>query len=275
MDSATSLSSARRKLKAARNLDQLRFIPHPYLAPDEIMLSIRKSRSYWRTFPFRDVTLDAFDGAVPWRRPQYRHGQKNRPGLYWAVTEEAHVPYESLTEHLALLRLDRDPDVVRILAQPFRLFVNERHGKSYVPDFFIVRDDLSVEVVEVKPLDKMNDPKTLATLNWAREIIEPHGWNYELVNEPGQQLGYNLRFLAGYRRSQLLASELLAAVRANTYQPEFFGALEARMAELTGTHAMFIRPHLLHLVWTGELTCDLNKPIDAGVVVSPRGRLEP
>lgn len=273
--SATSDSAARRELKAARNLDQLGFLPTPHLASGEIMMSIRRSRSSFQTYPFQDVTLDAFDRTVPWRLPHYRHGQKNRPGLYWSVTEEAHVLYESLTEHLALLGLDRDLDVVRILAQPFRLFVNERHGKSYVPDFLTVREDLSVEVIEVKPLHKMKSPRNVATVDWARKIIEPHGWGYELVNEPSQQLGYNLRFLAGYRRSRLFDGELLANVRANTYQPEFFGALEARMAALTGVHPLVMRPYLLHLMWASELTCDLNKPIDAGTVVLPRGRVNP
>lgn len=251
------------------------FLPEPNLPAGEIMLRIRRSRSSFRTFPLRDVTLGAFNGAVPWRLPQYRHGQKNRPGLYWAVTEKAHVPYESLTELFTLLRMDRDPDVVRILGQPFRLFINEPRGKSYVPDFLTVRADRSVRVVEVKPLEKMRDPRTVATLSWAREAIEPHGWGYVVVNEPSLQLGYNLRFLAGYRRSWLFNGDVLATVTANTYQPEFFGALEARMAEVTGMPPLIMRSHLLHLLWTGELTCDLNRPIDGGSVVLPEGRLNP
>lgn len=228
-----------------------------------------------QTFPLREVTLSAFNGAVPWRLPRYRHGQKNRPGLYWAVTEKVHVPYESLTELVMLLSSDRDPDVVHILAQPFRLFINQPRGKSYVPDFLTVRDDGSVEVVEVKPLHKMKDPRTSATVDWGRGIIEAHGWSYLVVHEPNPQLGYNLRFLAGYRRFWLFNRDVLATVRANTYQPEFFGGLEARIAELTGTHALVVRSHLLHLLWTGELACDLNRPIDAGSVVFPTGRLDP
>lgn len=273
---------APRKRKAARSLSQhfqagvklVGFLPESNLPAGESMLSIRRSRSSSQTFPFSDVTLSAFNEAVPWRLPTYRHGQKNRPGLYWAVTEKAHVPYESLTELFTLLRLDRDPDVVHILAQPFRLFINEPRGKSYVPDFLAVRGDGSVEVVEVKPIHKMQESRTVETDDWARKTIEPHGWKYMVVNEPGPQLGYNLRFLAGYRRSWLFNSDVLATVTANTYQPEFFGALEMRMAELTGTHALVVRSHLLHLLWTGELTCDLNRPIDAGSVVLPKGRLE-
>jgi hypothetical protein len=251
------------------------FLPEPNLPAGEIVLSIRRSRSFSQTFPFREVTLSAFDGAVPWRLPQYRHGQKNRPGLYWSVTEKAHVPYESLTELFTLLRLDRDPDVVHILGQPFRLFINAHRGKSYVPDFLTVRGDRSVRVVEVKPLEKMKDPRTVATMSWARAAIELHGWGYVVVNEPSPQLGYNLRFLAGYRRSWLFNSDVLATIRANTYQPEFFAALEARLAELTGIPPVIMRPHLLHLLWTGELTCDLNRPIDVGSVVLPKGRLNP
>lgn len=255
------------------------FLPEPNLPAGEIMLSIRRnrsrSRSSFRTFPFRDVTLRAFNEAVPWRLPTYRHSQTNRPGLYWTVTETAHVPYESLIELLTLLRLDRDPEIAHILAQPFRLFINEPRGKSYVPDFLTVRGDRSVEIVEVKPLHKMKDPRTVATDDWARKAIEPHGWRYLVVNEPGVQLGYNLRFLAGYRRPWLFNGEVLATVRANTYQPEFFGALEARIAELTGVHALIVRSHLLHLLWTGDLACDLNRPIDGGSVIFPQGRLDP
>lgn len=276
---------AQKKPKVRRGLRQrsqagvnlVGFLPEPNLPAGEIMLSIRRSRSRssFQTFPFRDVTLSAFNGAVPWRLPQYHHDQKNRPGLYWAVTERAHVPYESLTELFTLLSLDRDPDVLHILGQPFRLFINEPRGKSYVPDFLTVRGDRSVRVVEVKPLQKMKDPRTVATLGWARENIEPHGWGYLVVNEPGLQRGYNLQFLAGYRRSWLLNGDVLATVRANTYQPEFFAVLEARMAELTGMPPLIMRSHLLHLLWTGELTCDLNRPIDAGSIVLPKGRLDP
>lgn len=253
------------------------FLPEPDFPAGEIMLSIRRSRSRssFQTFPFRDVTISAFNAAVPWRLPQYHHDQKNRPGLYWPVTEKAHVPYESLTELFTLMRLDRDPDVVHILGQPFRLFINERRGKSYVPDFLTVRCDRSVEVVEVKPLHKMKNPRTAATVDWARKTIEPHGWSYVVVNEPEPHVGSNLRFLSGYRRSWLFNSDVLATVRANTYQPEYFGALEARMAELTGTHALIMRSHLLHLLWTGELVCDLDRPLDAGSIVLPKGRLDP
>jgi hypothetical protein len=249
-------------------------LPEPDLPAGETVLRIRRSSSSTQAFALREVLLAAFDDAVPWRTPAYRRGQTNRPGEYWAVTERAHVAYESLAELAALLNLDRDPDIRRILAQPCQLLVNNPNGRTYVPDFLSVRNDKSVEIMEVKPLYKTSDPKIRATLGWAMEVLENHGWSYLVVSEPGQQATYNLRFLAGYRRTWQFNPTLLATVRLETYEPEFFGILEARMADLTGSSRSVMRAHLLHLIWAGELTCDLKEPLDRGTVLIPAGRTE-
>lgn len=247
-------------------------LPEPDLPADETVLRIRRSTSSTQAFALRAVLLSALDDAVPWRTPAYRHHQTNRPGKYWAVTERAHVAYESLAELAALLNLDRDPCVWQIRAQPFQLLVNNPNGRTYVPDFLSVRNDQSVEIMEVKPLYKTSDPKIRATLGWATEVLENHGWSYSVVSEPDPQAAYNLRFLAGYRRPWQFNATLLATVRLETYEPEFFGILEARMADLTGASRPVVRAHLLHLIWAGELTCDLRKPLDRGTVLIPAGR---
>jgi hypothetical protein len=249
-------------------------LPGPDLPPGEVLLSIRRSRSSTEVRALREVTLAALDGAQPWRVPVYRKGQINRPGKYWSVIEHAHVSYESLTELKVLLSLDREPRIRRILAQPFQLSVNEPKGRRFVPDFLTLLEDQTVEVIEVKPRDRVLQPEVEARLDWGRRELENHGWSFRLATDPDLQCAYNLRFLAGYRRRWLFDASLLATIRLETYEPEFFGRLEARMADLTRASRPIVRAHMLHLVWTGDLSCNLNDPLNRGTVLLPAGRVK-
>jgi hypothetical protein len=127
-------------------------------------------------------------------------------------------------------------------------------------------------VIEVKPRGRKLQPAVQARVDWGTRELENHGWSFRVATDPDPQCTYNLRFLAGYRRLWLFDASLLATVRLETDAPEFFGTLEARMAHLTGSPRAVVRAHMLHLVWTGDLTCNFNEPLSAGTVLFPAER---
>lgn len=68
--------------------------------------------------------------------------------------------YESLLEPARLLLADMDPAVRGIYAQPCHL--TARVGgrvRRHVPDFLLIMESGTVRVVNVKPADRLTDPK--------------------------------------------------------------------------------------------------------------------
>jgi hypothetical protein len=54
-----------------------------------------------------------------------------------------------------------------------------------------------VRVVNVKPAGKLAEPRTAEALAWPGQLIEGHGWQYEIWSGADPVLLANLRFLAG------------------------------------------------------------------------------
>lgn len=111
------------------------------------------------------------------------------------------VVYESRLELARLLLADMDPAVRGIYAQPCHLTarVGDR-VRRHVPDFLLVMASGTVRVVNVKPADRLADPKIVEALAWPGELIKRHGWEYEIWSGADRVLLENVRFLAAYRR---------------------------------------------------------------------------
>ncbi|MGY0069660.1 TnsA-like heteromeric transposase endonuclease subunit [Streptomyces sp. QTS137] len=123
----------------------------------------------------------SFDGSVPWRRVRSAKGHKHHPGEYASATTRGPVVHESRLELARLLLADFDAQVAWIYAQPCRLRapVGGR-WRLHVPDFLLVLADGNVRVVNVKPADRLLDPKIAEALAWPRELLEGRGWQYEV-----------------------------------------------------------------------------------------------
>lgn len=65
-----------------------------------------------------DVVDVAFEATDLVRKPSSWQHKRNYEGDYWVATTGAHVWFESLIERAALMRLDRDRQVVGVAAQP-------------------------------------------------------------------------------------------------------------------------------------------------------------
>lgn len=213
---------------------------------------------------FSAAPLDALLTAGPWRTFRWYFGQRHYSGAYWSATEQAHVIFESRLELARLMFADFDRKVSRIVAQPF-LMTAEVDGavRRHVPDFLLMAGSVPL-IVDVKPASKLAKEDVAFALGWARAVVEEHGWRYEVWSEPPQIRLENLRFLAGYRRPALFDPALLEAVRKGVVSgmtlADAFGLADQ-------TDARLVRSAVLHLLWAGRLTTDLDRVLSRSSIV--------
>jgi hypothetical protein len=223
-----------------------------------VAVLIRSADNAVKEIPWAAVNMEALGRAAPWRIFHWHGGQQHYSGAYWASTEARHVIYESRLELARLLLADFDKSVVHIVAQPFLLTATvDDVARRHVPDFLLLTESGPV-VVDVKPLHRLANPKVSLALAWTRQVVQQHGWCYEVFTEPPQPEAANVRFLAGYRRSWLFERDLLDELRhvdlSAATLGEAFECLPARPAAL-------VRSAVLHLLWRQEFLVDLARPL--------------
>jgi hypothetical protein len=209
--------------------------------------------------------------AVPFRRLGSRRNQTHMPGWYWSATMAAHVGYESRLELACLLLADRNPGVVEIYSQPFRLVGTGTGGRRVrtVPDYLLVAADGSLRVVEVKPARRAAKPVVAARLAAMAEVLHRFGFGFQVFTEPDPVQLTNVRFLSGYRRSRMFRTAILDAVLACVDAPMSIATAESRLCQLWPRDV--VRPHVLHLLWRGLLEADMLSVLDGQAMVwSPR-----
>ena len=201
--------------------------------------------------------------AVPWRTWRWYDGQRHFPGWYWSSTERDLVPYESRLELSRATIADFDITVRHILAQPFLLTaVVDGVKRRHVPDYLLFRAT-GVTVVAVKPARKLTDPRVAYALRWVRDVVEDAGWQFEVFTEPPQTYIANVKFLAGYRRSDAIHPGALAHLRAQHLDEMTFGAA-VRASRIAPPRA---RAALLHMLWRQELVVDMSAPLSAATIL--------
>ena len=85
-------------------------------------------------------------------------------------------------------------------------------------------------MVNVKPAGKLAEPRIAEALAWPGQLIEGHGWQYEIWSGADPVLLANLRFVAGYRRPGLLPEGLLEDVLAVVRPGDTIGGVIRRMS---------------------------------------------
>jgi hypothetical protein len=210
--------------------------------------------------PLGEARATDLCAAEPWRSFRWRRGQQHFSGFWWSSTMGGHVTYESRLELGRLILADFDPAVRVIVSQPFLLEapVGGR-TRRHVPDFLLLRGDELV-VVNVKPRERLAKAHVRATLDWANELLEGRGWRTEVWSGTDPDLLANVRFLAGFRRSELFEADLLAdaaQVAPGRTVAETESVLVGRWPPLS------VRPAVLHLLWSGRLRTDIVRPLDA------------
>lgn len=219
-----------------------------------------------------DTTLDLavpgeLAGSLPVREFRWHRGQRHYSGWYWSSTMKGLVAYESRLELARIMLADFDPGVTAIAAQPFRLIgADGGRIRRHVPDILLVTADGGVVVVDVKSPHKRDDPDVLALMEWTRRTVGLRGWGFEDWYGAPLHLLANVRFLAGYRRRAVIDECLVPAVREAAVEPMAITDLERSVA----AGPVVVRPVILHLLWTGELVADLDRPLNGLSVVASR-----
>jgi hypothetical protein len=205
---------------------------------------------------------EVFGSAVPWRTFRWHEGQRHYSGSYWCAMTSGHVIYESRLELARLLYADFDRSVRSVVAQPFLLQAQvDGVAGRHIPDFLLLREGGVPLVVEVKPRRLVDTPKVAFCLGWARQLVEAHGWGFEVWSEPPEAELANLRFLAGYRRAWLFDVGLLGEIRG---RGDLDGvAFGEAVRSFPHQPAPLVRSAVLHLLWEQFFTTDLRTPLRA------------
>lgn len=197
------------------------------------------------------------DRVQPVRISKAYPGRKNYSGVYWARTTGRHHWFESLYEKTALSALDRDPAVVEIATQPFKV-AWAALGRSHFPDVLVRRADGSMLVVDVRPRERIKerDAEVFAmTSAWASSF----GMDYRLFADLTKVQDWNLRLLAGYRYARWACPPPIADMLA-THTGEV-RTLHDWTSLLEGTPAP-ARGLLLAAIWHGALAVDLSTRLE-------------
>lgn len=210
------------------------------------------------------VPLGLLREARPWRTFRWFKGQQHYSGTYWSATTGGHVIYESRLELGRLLFADFAPEVRHIVAQPFLLKADiDGKVRKHIPDYLLLTDHGPL-VVDVKPRHRLQMPDITFTFAWAREAVMSRGWRYEVWSEPDPHVLENIRFLAGYRRHWLFDPDLVAALRTADLDGMSLGDAFRLLPERPRP---LVKSAVLHLLWSGQVTTALDRPLSAGHVL--------
>lgn len=210
---------------------------------------------------------ERFEDVAPVRAfPSYR-GQRNFPGLYFAVGMGRHVGFESWLERDHAMVLDFTAEVRAFAAQPFWLLWPWENGvRRHAPDFFVRLVDGGGVVVDVRADDRIEqrDAEAFAATAAACALV---GWGYRRVGLLDPVLVANLRWLAGYRHRRCLRSQYHTRLLEVFVEP----APLLAGAEQVGDR-LAVLPSVFHLLWNGALRVDLTSALlSSASVVSVAG----
>jgi hypothetical protein len=226
----------------------------------EPVASIRYGNGSVREVPFTRLRLADFAGSVPWRQFRSVRGQAHYSGSYASATTGGHVLYESRLELARLLLADFDARVCGIYAQPCLVTaVIGGRARRHVPDFLLAVSPGVARVVNVKPAGLLKDPKIAEALSWPGELVERHGWEYEIWSGADPVMVENVRFLAAYRRVGLVNEAEVERAWQSVRDGDQLAAAELRLAG--ARPRCEARPPLMALLWSGRLTTDLSVPL--------------
>jgi hypothetical protein len=205
-----------------------------------------------------DAHTIEFAALWPIRMPRDHKEQFHLSGFYLFATTGRHVFCESSLEKACAMELDRDRDVVDVIAQPFRLRWREgQAGRNHVPDFLALLRDGGLRVIDVKPQRKASGDVFVRQTRAAAEACRRLGWEYGIYSEPGRQRARNLRLLAVYRHGMAGYESERAAALGAAAAPTSFG----HVVVATGLAPAIARPLIFELVWRRRLTVNLDWPL--------------
>jgi len=245
----------------------------------EVSVRYRRADGVVEDVPLERVVVEDVAAGLPVREFRSYKGRVHYSGWYWAATTGRHVVYESRLELARIMLADHDAGVVGIAAQPFQLRGPDgRRMRRHVPDVLLTHADGTVRVVDVKAPSRLDAPDVIAQFEWTRRVCDRQGWAFEVWSGADAVVLENVRFLAGYRRPAVIASELIEPVLRAAAGQASLAEIELALAEVTGrgqgaAGGGLVRPVVLHLLWTGRLVTDLRVLLSRDTLVRPANLL--
>jgi hypothetical protein len=195
------------------------------------------------------------------RNPRSSENNRHIPVTAYSTTMAAHICLESGLEHDLLRRVDRDPAVRLIVAQPLRLAwpgtkSGSRSRINHTPDLLTADANGTVTLWDVRAEDRWDDDfRTKVELT--RHACQDFGWRYELFTGLGSTERLNLLWLHGFRRRPAWAGRFEGQIRS---------AAAASGATLGGLFALDDGTGggistAWHLLWRGDIAIDMEAPM--------------
>lgn len=207
----------------------------PPISPADLcggpIVQIRRTRLDIVTMSLSELRPTHLRNAYPSREPRNFKGRKPTSGSYWSSTMQDLVWYESRLERETILLADFDPDVIYIVSQPVRLAaIVDGQRRIHTPDYGLMRSRVNFEIVNCKPLEKVNDPETLELHGWVERAFNQVGVPHRVASELPSAMAANLAVLAHMRRPGATQGLPLDEVAAQCSEPISVGDLIRTLA---------------------------------------------
>ncbi|NUU19051.1 TnsA-like heteromeric transposase endonuclease subunit [Cellulomonas humilata] len=219
-----------------------------------------RARWDWRDGPPEIKSL------VPVRYPSSRARSRHVPARAFCMATGGYVLAESGLEHDLVRLLDRSRATAWLVAQPARLRfeIESRCPLTHIPDLVSMTVDGTATIWDCRAEERQDDDFR-AKSALTRVACAVVGWRYEVfVGQPMVER-LNERWLGGFRRPRLWHERqrviLLATARDGTTLGDLLD-LDDGSGELIST--------AWHLLWTGELKCNLAGALRRETAVAAR-----
>lgn len=210
--------------------------------------------------PLVELTADLIARGSPVRRPGRHSDMPNKPGTYFASTNEDLVQYDSQLEAEFLLFADQDPNVLLIRSQPFSVWaVVDGKVRKHTPDFALLCRDGTVRIVNVKPLRRIVQADVRHLHEWVERTVAQAGFLHEEYAGAPRTVLRNLAFLSGARVEMWMQKYPVRAVLDAWRPGDTMGRLERRLSPTL--HRAIVRPCIRNLLWRSQFTTDLTQPL--------------
>lgn len=219
------------------------------------------------TTSLRQLDLERAATALPVRRLKSHARQRHYSGRFWSATTAGHVPYESRLELDRLWLADFEPGVHWIAAQPMWFAGQDGEVlRRHAPDLLLTDQRGSMTVVDVKPAQFVERPQVQAVFRWTARLCQAKGVGYEVWSGADPVRLANIRAFAVARRG--IDPAVLAAASAAGRTGMTVGQVEGLLATSGQPRG---RLAILALLWRGEWTVDMTRPVEGMSVINVEG----
>ncbi|WGD38713.1 hypothetical protein [Streptomyces cathayae] len=182
-------------------------------------------------------------------------GRKSKVSRWWSSTTKKDILCRSKEHAFAAMFLDRDPDIAYLGAASLQLEYGVGEGKVVVEPAFLARTVGGQRVFYFySPAWREPDEQEWAV---ARAAADDAGWEVRAAYAPAGQLRRNVYIVSQFRHDEYPDEAAKGALLEVFARPRSAG----EGADAAGLPPGQGRARCWHLLWTGALTCDWERPL--------------